>query len=203
MDRKHHWEKVYAAKSPLEVSWYQTEPLLSLQLISNTGISKEAAIIDVGGGSSVLVDHLLQNGYQNISVLDISTKALSHARRRLGQQAEQVNWITADITEFSPPQPYSLWHDRAVFHFLTSEQDQQKYVDVLQHGTKPGAHIIIASFAIGGPEKCSGLDIVQYDADKLCSVLGASFELVEQHSELHITPSNMEQKFNYYRFQKR
>lgn len=203
MDRKQHWEKVYADKSSLKVSWYQAEPTLSLELISNTRIAKDASIIDVGGGSSVLVDYLLQNGYQNISVLDLSTKALNHAQQRLAKLAAQVNWITADITEFTPPQSYDLWHDRAVFHFLTSEQDQKQYVEVLKNSTKPGAHIIIASFAIGGPDKCSGLDIVQYDADKLCAVLGAEFSLVEEHSERHITPAKQEQKFNYYRFQRK
>lgn len=143
MDRKQHWEKVYADKSSLKVSWYQAEPTLSLELISNTRIAKDASIIDVGGGSSVLVDYLLQNGYQNISVLDLSTKALNHAQQRLAKLAAQVNWITADITEFTPPQSYDLWHDRAVFHFLTSEQDQKQYVEVLKNSTKPGAHIIM------------------------------------------------------------
>lgn len=199
LDRKRHWETVYEQKSPLEVSWYQSDPLLSLELIQNTGIPQDAAIIDVGGGASILVDRLLASGYRNVSVLDLSAKALAYAQARLGGTSHRATWIEADITAFIPPINYDLWHDRAVFHFLTNAEDRRKYVDVLKHGVRSGGHIIIAAFAIGGPTQCSGLDIVQYDAEKLSETLGEQFRLAEERIELHITPANREQKFVYFR----
>jgi len=200
MDRKQHWEKVYSNKSPLEVSWYQTEPRLSLELIQATGLDKGAPVIDVGGGASVLVDRLLAAGYRDLSVLDISGQALAHARQRLGEQAARVEWLEADITTFVPPHPYQLWHDRAVFHFLTQADDRRRYVDCLRRALVPGGHLILAAFAVGGPLKCSNLDIVQYDAAKLSAELGPGFRLVEEKGELHDTPSGKQQKFGYYRF---
>lgn len=199
LDRKRHWETVYEQKSPLEVSWYQSDPLLSLELIQNTGIPQDAAIIDVGGGASILVDRLLASGYRNVSVLDLSAKALAYAQARLGGTSHRATWIEADITAFIPPINYDLWHDRAVFHFLTNAEDRRKYVDVLKHGVRSGGHVIIAAFAIGGPTQCSGLDIVQYDAEKLSETLGEQFRLAEERVELHITPANREQKFVYFR----
>lgn len=199
LDKKRHWETVYEQKSPLEVSWYQSDPLLSLELIQNTGIPQDAAIIDVGGGASILVDRLLASGYRNVSVLDLSAKALAYAQARLGGTNHRATWIEADITAFIPPINYDLWHDRAVFHFLTNEEDRRKYVDVLKHGVRSGGHVIIAAFAIGGPTQCSGLDIVQYDAEKLSETLGEQFRLAEERVELHITPANREQKFVYFR----
>lgn len=199
LDRKRHWETVYEQKSPLEVSWYQSDPLLSLELIQNTGIPQDAAIIDVGGGASILVDRLLASGYRNVSVLDLSAKALAYAQARLGGTSHRATWIEADITAFIPPINYDLWHDRAVFHFLTNAEDRRKYVDALKHGVRSGGHIIIAAFAIGGPTQCSGLDIVQYDAEKLSETLGEQFRLAEERVELHITPANREQKFVYFR----
>jgi SAM-dependent methyltransferase len=200
LDKKRHWETVYEQKSPLEVSWYQHEPQLSLELIHNTGIAQEAAIIDVGGGASVLVDRLLESSYRNVSVLDLSAKALVHAQTRMGEMSRRATWIEADITTFAPSIGYDLWHDRAVFHFLTDEADRRKYVEVLQQSLKPGGHLIIAAFAIGGPTQCSGLEIVQYDAEKLSDTLGAPFRLVEERTESHITPAMKEQKFVYFRF---
>lgn len=202
LDRKRHWETVYEQKSPLEVSWYQSDPLLSLELIQNTGIPQDAAIIDVGGGASILVDRLLASGYRNVSVLDLSAKALAYAQARLGGTSHRATWIEADITAFIPPINYDLWHDRAVFHFLTNAEDRRKYVDVLKHGVRSGGHVIIAAFAIGGPTQCSGLDIVQYDAEKLSETLGEQFRLAEERVELHITPANREQKFVYFRLVK-
>lgn len=199
-DRKAHWEAIYRDKSPLEVSWYQQEPALSLELIRRSGVGLDAPIIDVGGGASVLVDRLQAAGYTKLSVLDLSAQALTCARRRLGSAAEHIDWIEADITDFQPPRQYALWHDRAVFHFLTDAADRARYVEVLQRALSPGGHLIIAAFAIGGPEKCSGLDIVQYDADKLLAALGPGFELVETRAEAHITPAGGEQQFNYFRF---
>jgi len=200
MNRKTHWESIYADKSPLAVSWFQKEPRLSLQLISNTGLSTEAAIIDIGGGASVLIDHLYERGFRHLAVLDISGVALSHAKQRLGSTAEQIEWLETDVTTFVAPHPFDIWHDRAVFHFLTEAADRRRYVDTLKQTLKPGGHLIIAAFAIGGPTRCSGLDIVQYDADKLGRELGEDFTLVEQVSEIHVTPTNQEQLFGYFRF---
>jgi len=200
MDRKQHWDTVYTNKSPLEVSWYQREPHLSLELIAATGLPKDVPMIDVGGGASVLVDRLLAAGYSQLSVLDISGRALAHARARLGANAARVEWLEADITVFVPPHPYHLWHDRAVFHFLTVAEDRRRYVDNLRRALVPGGHLIIAAFAIGGPLQCSNLDIVQYDAAKLCRELGEGFRLVEEREERHTTPARKEQKFGYYRF---
>ena len=198
-NRKEHWDKVYTEKNPDEVSWYQKRPLLSLELIHRCHPQKSSAIIDVGGGASSLVDELLLEGYQDLTVLDISAQSLQIARQRLGNISEQVVWLESDVTTFSPAADYFLWHDRAVFHFLTDEQDQQQYVEVLSKSVKAGGFVIIAAFAPGGPTQCSGLDIVQYDSEKLIKVLGAGFQLLEVESELHMTPANKQQRFNYYR----
>ncbi len=199
-DRQQHWEKVYSEKSPLEVSWYQKEPALSLRLIEHCQLAKPQAIIDVGGGASTLVDCLQQQGYAHLAVLDISAKALDVAKQRLGNKADAIEWFASDITEFTAPHPFALWHDRAVFHFLTEADDRQKYVSSLKTSLPPGGHLILAAFAIGGPTMCSGLNIVQYDAAKICHELGDEFELVEQDSETHLTPSGGEQLFGYFRF---
>ena len=202
-DRKAHWQKIYRDKSPLEVSWFQQEPTLSLALIHAAGIDRNAAIIDVGGGASVLVDHLLDEGHAGLAVLDISGNALDSARKRLGDRAATVEWFEQDITRFEAPHPFALWHDRAVFHFLTDADDRRRYVKSLRHALLPGGHVIIAAFAIGGPEKCSGLEIVQYDADRLCRELGPDFELMEQRDEVHVTPAGRDQQFSYFRFRRR
>jgi SAM-dependent methyltransferase len=198
-DRKNHWEHVYEGKSSLEVSWFQAEPFHSLHLIQNTGIKKADFVIDVGGGASVLVDRLQECGYDNLAVLDISSSALEHAKQRLGEPAAKIEWHGVDITAFDPPHSYALWHDRAVFHFLTQKSDRDKYVEIMKRAVHANGHIILATFAIGGPEKCSGLDVVQYDSPKLLNVLGDEFELVEEVEEIHITPANREQKFSYFR----
>ncbi len=198
-DKKKHWNKVYQGKSPVEVSWFQIEPAHSLDLIKNAGIGKNEYIIDVGGGASVLAERLLAGGYSNLAVLDLSSGALEHARQRLGGKAQAIEWHEADITEFEPPHSYALWHDRAVFHFLTHRADRKKYVETIKKAIAPHGHIIIATFAMGGPEKCSGLDIVQYDAPKLLDVLGDGFKLMEEAEEMHKTPANMPQKFSYFR----
>ena len=201
-ERKKHWEGVYRNKSPLEVSWYQQEPTLSLSLITGASIPLDAPVIDIGGGASTLVDKLSDAGFSNISVLDVSGTALAHAKQRLAHKASTVHWYEEDVTRFEPPHRFLLWHDRAVFHFLTSSEDRKNYVDVLERSLVPGGHIIIMTFAIGGPEKCSGLDIVQYDADKLTKELGAGFELLETGFEVHLTPAGNQQKFVYFRLVK-
>ena len=201
-DRKAHWQSIYEDKLPLDVSWYQKKPELSLELIHRTGADKDEPIIDVGGGASLLVDFLCKQGFTNLSVLDISEKALACARERLADLASTVQWLEADITEFSPPYQYSIWHDRAVFHFLTDQSDRTKYVKVLHQALRPGGHLIIAAFAFGGPIRCSGLDIEQYDSSKLMSELGEGFELIEEREEIHVTPANKQQKFIYFRLLK-
>jgi len=202
-DRKTHWQNIYREKSASEVSWYQKKPQLSLDLIHDAGVNEDDAIIDIGGGASVLVDFLCRQGFRKLAVLDISANALATARKRLGEREKNIDWFETDITGFIPPQRYKLWHDRAVFHFLVDQSDRRKYVSVLKRALLPGGHVIIAAFAIGGPEKCSGLDIVQYDSPKLSAELGDEFQLLEQRNELHVTPADREQPFTYYHFVKK
>lgn len=202
-DRKTHWENVYASKSPSQVSWYQAEPTLSLRLIKNTGIDHTEPVIDVGGGASLLVDHLLAEGYRQLAVLDIAESSLAFIKQRLGEKAELIEWFEADVTEFKAPHSFTVWHDRAVFHFLTQAVDREKYIAVLNRSLRARGQLILAAFAIGGPQKCSGLDIVQYDAEKLLAELGSEFELVEQVEETHLTPANKEQLFCYFRLIKK
>ncbi len=201
-DRKSHWEGIYANKTPAEVSWYQLEPVVSLELIALTGIGHAGKIIDVGGGASVLVDKLIGQGFQDLTVLDISSKALDYAKERLGSRAEAVKWMEADVTEFESPEKYDLWHDRAVFHFLTDEDDRKKYVRNMNQALNPGGHVIIAAFSIAGPLKCSGLNVEQYSPDKMKNEFGDSFELVKSVNEEHLTPGGKEQKFTYCCFRK-
>lgn len=197
---KKHWENVYRTKSPLKVSWYQQDPILSLSLITRAELPLDAPIIDVGGGSSTLVDRLYDEAFTNISVLDISSSALAHVKARLADKADAVHWYEEDVTRFKPPQRFALWHDRAVFHFLTNSADRERYVNVLKQALKPRGHIIIMTFAIDGPSKCSGLEIVQYDAEKLTAELGPGFKLVETGHETHHTPAGNQQKFAYFHF---
>lgn len=202
MNRKDHWESIYRNKSPLDVSWYQKEPALSLSLINSLRLKKDENIIDVGGGASTLVDRLLDEGFENVSVLDLSANALDHAAHRLGHRAKSVTWMNEDITNLVPDRSYSLWHDRAVFHFLTEKSDRQKYRKALEAAVRPDGHAIIAAFAIGGPKKCSGLDIVQYDGGKLQKELGERFALIEERSETHITPQGRKQLFGFFLFRR-
>ena len=202
MQRKQHWEEVYRNKSPLEVSWFQVHPEFSLDLIEATGIGKDQPVIDIGGGASRLVDKLLAAGYHDVTVLDIAAAALAHAQERLGNQAAQVKWIESDITAFTPPRRYALWHDRAVFHFLTDPADRAQYLTALHQGLADDGQAIIATFALDGPEKCSNLPVERYDATKLRAVLGADFELVETRGETHRTPANKLQQFMYFRLRK-
>jgi ubiquinone/menaquinone biosynthesis C-methylase UbiE len=198
-----HWEQIYNTKASTDVSWYQTYPSLSLKLIEATGVKREQSIIDVGGGASVLVDCLLDEGIKKLAVLDISPSALEIAKTRLGMRAKNVEWIEADATEFQPQHQFDLWHDRAVFHFLINEEDRRKYVNVLKKTLVPGGHIIIATFAIDGPKRCSGLDTVQYDIESMSAQLGNEFELLEKLDEVHNTPGNKEQKFTYFMYKRK
>lgn len=201
-DRRAHWEQIYTSKPPQEVSWYQAEPRVSLDLIGASGAAPDASLIDVGGGASTLVDHLLGSGYVHIAVLDISARALALARRRLGSAADSVEWYEADITRFVPPRRFALWHDRAVFHFLTDPADRRRYLETLRHALHPDGQVIIAAFAPGGPAKCSGLDVVHYDAPRLAAELGMEFKLEEQRSEAHRTPAGKEQPFSFFRLRR-
>lgn len=198
MNKKSHWENVYQTKEVDQVSWYRDHLDNSLQIILNTKVSKDAAVIDVGGGSSTLIDDLLQYGFADVSVLDISAAALEKSKERLGQKAQQIEWIEADITEVTLPENhYDVWHDRAVFHFLTDENDRRKYVELVKKSLKVGGHIIVASYDLNGPKKCSGLDVVQYSPDSMHDEFGKSFELVESISEKHETPFKTTQEFIY------
>jgi ubiquinone/menaquinone biosynthesis C-methylase UbiE len=204
MERKPHWENIYATKVSTQVSWYKEHLEISLQLIEWTGIEKTAHIIDVGGGASTLVDDLLEMGFKHITVLDISSAAIDAARARLGSRAEDVTWIEADITQVTLPHHYyDLWHDRAVFHFLTSAKDRQRYIEAVKHSLKPRGHVIVATFVPDGPPRCSGLDVVRYSPQSLHDEFGNDFELIESTSEAHITPSGTQQKFVYCYLRKR
>ncbi|MCW3992369.1 MAG: class I SAM-dependent methyltransferase [Candidatus Bathyarchaeota archaeon] len=203
LDMKSHWEEIYNTKPPREVSWYQTRPSISLKLIEATGIEKGQGIIDVGGGSSMLVDCLLDEGNEDLAVLDISGQSLMIARSRLGDRKDDVEWYESDATEFQPPRQFHLWHDRAVFHFLTDERDRRKYVNVLKETLMPEGHLVMATFAIDGPKRCSGLDTVQYDEESMSLELGDEFVLMEKVDEAHVTPGGKVQKFTYFLYQRK
>lgn len=202
MTDRQHWENVYSRQSAQEVSWYQRSPDLSLTLIARSGVRREEPVIDVGGGASTLVDGLLARGYRDVSVLDIATSALAVAQARLGLRAAAVHWLEADITRFVPSRRYSLWHDRAVFHFLTQADSRRHYRKALLEAMAPGGRVIIAAFAMGGPTLCSGLPIEQYDAEKITQELGADFKPLETVQELHTTPAGDTQAFNYFHFRR-
>jgi SAM-dependent methyltransferase len=202
-DRAPHWDNVYGAKRADEVSWFQSRPETSLKLIHRIGPSRDAAIIDVGAGASRLTECLIEEGFTDLSVLDISAAGLAQAKHRLGRDAARVSWITADVTSWRPPRTYTIWHDRAVLHFLTDAASQRAYADVLRAATQADSWIIIGGFAPGGPTKCSGLDIVQHDAESLGALLGEGFTLLETHGEIHVTPADREQAFRYHLFQRR
>jgi ubiquinone/menaquinone biosynthesis C-methylase UbiE len=199
MDTKAHWENIYKTKEPTAVSWYQPRPDVSLRLIEKAAPDKASAIIDIGGGASTLVDHLLAEGYTRVAVLDISAEALKRAIRRIGRSsAERVNWFEADITDIDLIEhQFDVWHDRAVFHFLTLPEDRTRYVETMTKALKPGGHLIIATFAADGPEQCSGLNVQRYGAAELQDVLGSAFELIETINETHQTPFGTGQKFIY------
>ncbi len=201
-NRKDHWENVYSDKKATEVSWYQQYPECSLNLIQATGIEKSESIIDIGGGASTLVDFLLSSDYQNISVLDISAHAIDQAKHRLAERGAKVNWIEQDITSFVAEQSYDVWHDRAVFHFLTEADDRSKYVKAISNSLRPGAHAIIATFNLDGPEKCSGLEIVRYSTETLLEIFSENFKLIETKTEEHKTPGGKSQSFVYCCFER-
>lgn len=202
-DRSTHWDHVYATKGEAEVSWFQDSPAISLELIRAANPDPGASVIDIGGGASRLVDALLQHGYRDLAVLDLSAHALDAAKRRIGHAASMVDWIVADATTWQPAKTYDIWHDRAAFHFLTEARDRAAYVARLRSAVASGGHVIIATFAPDGPEKCSGLPVQRYDGASLAAELGPEFELIETRSETHHTPWNSTQAFQFSRFRKR
>ena len=201
-DRSSHWDKVYATKGEAEVSWFQDSPSTSLAMIRAAAADGNAAIIDIGGGASRLVDALLQDGYHDLTILDLSANALDAAKTRLGQASSAVDWIVADATIWRPARTYDVWHDRAAFHFLIDQRDRDAYVERLRSAIAPGGQIILATFAPDGPEKCSGLPVQRHDSASLAAELGPDFELVETRSETHHTPWSSTQAFQFSRFRR-
>jgi len=198
MDAKTHWDNVYTTKASDAVSWYRAHLETSLALIERAAGGKFASIIDIGGGESTLVDDLLLSGYRNVTVLDVSQVAISVTRKRLGDAVCQVRWIVADVTEASlDPGAYDIWHDRAVFHFLTDRKQREAYIRQVARAVRTGGHVIVSTFGPEGPTKCSGLDVVRYDADSLHVQFGPRFDLVESSKELHHTPFGTTQQFLY------
>lgn len=198
MPSKEHWEHVYTTRTTDSVSWFQARAEQSLRLVRETGVPLTASIIDVGGGASRLVDGLLEDGYSDVTVLDLSGAALAASRSRLGARAQQVRWIEANVTEAElPVHAYDVWHDRAVFHFLTSPGDRHKYVETVLRAVKPGGFVIVATFAEDGPTECSGLPVMRYSADELHAEFGAPFTLLRHEKEEHRTPAGKIQNFVY------
>jgi len=194
-NRESHWENIYKTRQLEEVGWYQEKPITSLHLIDLLNVPLDASIIDVGGGDSYLVDHLLDLGYTDITVLDISGSAIERAKKRLGARAELVEWIVSDIVSFTPVKSYNLWHDRAAFHFLTNSEDVGQYLNKINSQLMPGGHLVIGTFSETGPDKCSGLVIQQYSENTLSILLEKFFEKIKCFYIDHITPSNSIQNF--------
>lgn len=200
---KQHWENIFNTKAPGEVSWFQSYTTTSMEFVNLLNIPPDANIIDIGGGDSHFVDALLDKGFKNIYVLDISSNAIERARKRLGERASKVNWIVSDITEFKPQVQFDLWHDRAAFHFLITEESIYKYVSIAEGAIKNAGHLILGTFSENGPQKCSGLEIKQYSAASLSARFEDSFEQVKCITEDHLTPFNTVQNFVFCCFKKK
>jgi hypothetical protein len=194
--RAQHWNDIYERRGSTGVSWFQAAPSTSMALITSLHLTSEAAIIDVGGGASSLVDSLLEAGFNNLTVLDVSESALAASRERLSSEVG-VTWLNDDLLAWQPKETYALWHDRAVFHFLIDANERQKYLRVLCSAVDVGGYVVIGTFAEDGPSECSGLPIVQYSSDKLAATLGDNFDLIETHGEMHVTPSGAQQSFTW------
>ena len=199
---KDHWENIYQTKNPNEMSWHQEKPITSLGLIIEIGLDKDSKIIDVGGGDSKLVDNLLDIGFRNISILDVSSKALKKSQQRLGTKAEKIKWICSDIRNFETEDKFDVWHDRALFHFLTDKKDIDKYIGLVRKFLKPGGYLIIAAFSLKGPKKCSGLNIKQYSEDSMKKIFSEGFEHIKGFEEVHNTPFQTTQCFVWNMFRK-
>lgn len=192
-----HWSAVYRSKPSDSVSWYQPAPEPSLRALERLGVPSSASLIDVGGGASNLVDALIERGWSDLSVLDIAAPALEVSKKRLGEPAAHIHWTVADIATWLPDRTYDVWHDRAVFHFLTLAEERKGYRRALLNGTAPGGFVIIATFAPDGPEKCSGLPIQRYDPESLSRELGSALQLMDAWREAHLTPGGSSQAFNW------
>jgi 2-polyprenyl-3-methyl-5-hydroxy-6-metoxy-1,4-benzoquinol methylase len=201
-DKKAHWEKIYSTKQSAEVSWFQVYPKTSMEFISLFDLPKNAAIIDIGGGDSNFVDSLLEKGYTDVTVLDISAKAIERAKKRAGEKASQAKWIVSDITEFEPARQYNFWHDRAAFHFLTSEEQADKYVETAKKGIASAGYLILGTFSENGPQKCSGLTIKQYSEETMSTKFEKYFKRIKCVKEDHETPFNTRQNFLFCSFKK-
>ncbi|MFN3347987.1 class I SAM-dependent methyltransferase [Pseudorhodoplanes sp.] len=201
--RQSHWQNVYATKGEGEVSWFQESPKPSLDLIELTGVGRDAGIVDIGGGASRLSDALLDLGFVDITVLDLSDAALARSRARLGARAAKVQWIVADVTSWQPDRQYDIWHDRAAFHFLTDPSDQRAYVACLKYALRPGGYAIIGTFAPDGPEKCSGLPVMRHDHTSVGALLGDAFSLIDVRAHAHETPWGATQAFQFSTFRRR
>jgi SAM-dependent methyltransferase len=202
LERQAHWEHVYQTKGEHDVSWFQESPAISLDLIRATGVKPIASIIDIGGGASRLADALLDAGFGAITVLDLSEKALATSKARLGRRSAKVKLVAADVTAWQPSEIYDVWHDRAAFHFLTDPKDRAAYAELVLRAVRPGGHVIIGTFALDGPERCSGLPVVRHDAASLGKILGSALELVESRNHAHQTPMGTIQRFQFSRFRR-
>ncbi len=201
--REDHWNAVYGARAEAALTWFEETPAQSLALIHHAGVTPEARVVDVGGGASRLVDALLDDGFTRITVLDLSVEALKVSQQRLGDRAGRVNWIAGDITTWQPDGPYDLWHDRAVFHFLTEPADRAAYVLGLSQALRTGGVAVIGTFALDGPEKCSNLPVMRYSAQTLADALGNGFDLIESRVHRHLTPMGRTQSFVFGVFRRR
>lgn len=201
-NRKSHWENVYQTKQLTEVSWYQARPDISLGFLHNYDLPKTARIIDVGGGDSLLVDYLLKEGFENVTVLDISEKALERAKARLGNKASKVKWIVSDAASFEPTEKYDFWHDRAAFHFFTEEKDIKRYIQNVRESIAPGGYLVLGTFSENGPEKCSGLPIKQYSETAMKERLQQFFEKLKCLTVKHLTPSEQVQEYVFCGFKR-
>jgi hypothetical protein len=197
MQTREHWDEVYRTKASTAVSWYQPSPEPSLRALDQFVSGKSDSLVDVGGGASSLVDELLDRGWTDVTVLDVAASGLKVSQQRLGERAKRVNWVVSDITSWHPPRTYDVWHDRAVFHFLTSAEGREGYKQALADGTASGSLIIMATFALDGPEKCSGLIVQRYNPERLSDELGPKFHLLHSWQEKHSTPGGNAQAFNW------
>ena len=202
-ERQAHWQNVYQTKAEDEVSWFQSSPTISLDLIRATGARKDASIVDIGADASRLIDALVEAGFTALTALDLSEKALAVTKARLADRAASVDWVVADVTAWRPSRMYDVWHDRAAFHFLADPADQLAYANCVQQAVRPGGHVIIGTFALDGPEKCSGLSVARHDASSIGRILGNSFELAECRRQDHQTPGGTIQRFQFSRFRHR
>ncbi len=202
LDRQRHWENVYTTKDEKEVSWFEESPAISLALIRSTGLNTDSSIIDIGAGASRLVDALIDEGFEAVTVLDLSEKAITIAKARLVALDTRVKWVVADVTKWEPSETYDVWHDRAALHFLTEPKDRVAYAERVHSAVRLGGHVIIGTFAPDGPERCSGLQVVRHDAASLSEMLGSEFDLIESRPYSHRTPTGATQRFQFSRLRR-